>query len=480
MLKAKRGRPKKENNCNEVCRICNLNLRVTYGDCGTKSCANLFKPSTRKETFGVVWSERLKNVGFTLFNVTGVSQVVCNGCCRKINNFYELFHFLKRHLTDEKSTSETENYEGSEGAKRKFGSVLQSPARSSPPNKSLRTQSPGKGRNPARSRKSLGFQENGRDAEFASAVHSNVLSNYNVDDMNTTDGSAAVKVVICYPSGQVAAKNSLDKESQNIIRNISLQNWRTAVNACFSHENISPELKEEFARQIERECKEYTKSDSCLKGSSPDQLAVFSNKTVCKEVETYCPLLYTALSKAANINESSADDQNERVRNAIALATSSLIRCRNSTMSAVAYRISTVLFHSGVSFRDFTRLNHLGVCMSHQMMIDLQKKMGENYDFKAIIWKKTIEENKCAKLLVEEIKETQLPPKGDDDMDLVVEVDVSEETIRNYEWYSPENYQRAIAELNKTREIFNEPSVTSDHLDETLTRLGKERLPFFK
>ena len=88
MLKVKRGRPKKENNCNEVCRICILNLRVTYGDCGTKSCANLLKPSTRKETFGVVWSERLKNVGFILLNVPGVSQVVCNGCCRKIKNFY--------------------------------------------------------------------------------------------------------------------------------------------------------------------------------------------------------------------------------------------------------------------------------------------------------------------------------------------------------------------------------------------------------
>ena len=117
--------------------------------------------------------------------------------------------------------------------------------------------------------------------------------------------------------------------------------------------------------------------------------------------------------------------------------------------------------------------------MSHQMMIDLQQKMGRNYDFKAIIWKKTIEENKCAKLLVEEIKETQLPPKDDDEMDLVLDVDVSEDTIRNYEWYSPANYQRAIAELNKTREIFNDPTITNDHLDETLRRLGNERLPFF-
>ena len=83
-------------------------------------------------------------------------------------------------------------------------------------------------------------------------------------------------------------------------------------------------------------------------------------------------------------------------------------------------------------------------------------------------------------MLVGEIKETQLPPKDDDDMDLVLDVDVSEDTIRNYEWYSPANYQRAIAELNKTREIFNEPTITNDNLDETLRRLGNDKLPLFK
>ena len=52
------------------------------------------------------------------------------------------------------------------------------------------------------------------------------------------------------------------------------------------------------------------------------------------------------------------------------------------------------LFHSGVSFKDFGPLNHLGVCMSLKSMVTLQQRMGENFDHKAIIWQKSIECNK--------------------------------------------------------------------------------------
>ena len=79
------------------------------------------------------------------------------------------------------------------------------------------------------------------------------------------------------------------------------------------------------------------------------QLAVFSNRTLCKEVEINCPLLYSALCQASNLRSLNSEESKERAVNAIALAVSTLIRSGNSTMSAVAYIISTVLFHSGVS-----------------------------------------------------------------------------------------------------------------------------------
>lgn len=58
--KPKCGHPKKKENCNKVCRVCQTNLKIEHGN--TKSCINLFKPSLKSDTFGVVWAGRLREV----------------------------------------------------------------------------------------------------------------------------------------------------------------------------------------------------------------------------------------------------------------------------------------------------------------------------------------------------------------------------------------------------------------------------------
>lgn len=482
----KRGRPKKENCANNVCRVCETNLWVKYGSSTAKSFVNLFKPSLRDESFGVVWAERLRNVaGITVIDSVRCSQLACNVCFRKIKNLCELLEFISKRLGSEQQTADRENDAKNcdvleEGTKRKFLAVLSPTSKSSPPNKSSRIRSPGKEGQNTWVRKSLGFDNSTKQGEFSKAMHSHLLSRCNVDDLDTSQGSAAIKVVICYPNGDVSVKNKFDRESQNIIRNISLGKWKTVANASFRHELLASELRETFSQEIARECKNYSKADSCLQYNSPDQLAVFSNKTLCKEVELHCPLLYAALCKASNLTSLASEDENERAVNAVALAFSCLIRCRNPSMSAVAYRISTILFHSGVSFKDFGRLNHLGVCMSHKSMIALQQRMGENFEHKAIIWRRSIECNKSAKLLLEEVKRKQIPEREEDDMDLELDVDVSEANVECYDWYSPENYQRTIEHLEKTRQLFKESTFTVDVLDLTLRQLENERLPFFK
>ena len=483
MEKAIRGRPKKESNSNDFCRVCRVNLKVTYGSCAAKSCVNLFKPSARKEIFGVVLRDTLKNVGITVDASNNHSQMACNACYRKIKNLGELFQFIRTRLAQKRE----ENKENSVGAKRKLLDVWSPTTRGSPHNrKSVRTYSPetrsnekGMEASNVKGKKSLQFDDHGRTNEFFRAVHCNVLSKYNVDDLDTSKG-AAVKVVISYPSGEVSVMNKSDDEGQSIIRNIAIKNWATVANACLRHELLAPEFKDAFAREVAKECKDYSKSKSCLKESNPDQLAVFSNKTVCKEVEIHCPLLFSALCQASNMCGLNSEASRERAVNAIALAVSALIRLRNPTMSAAAYRISTVLFHSGVSYKDFTRLNHLGICMSHDMMVALQQKMGENFDYKAILWRKSIEANKCTKLLVEEIREKQVPPREDDNMDLVLDIDISETTIKTYEWYSADSYAQTVKQLERSRQSLNERSITNEVLDETARRLRNEKLPFFK
>ena len=83
----KRGRRKKENCENDVCRVCQANLRVKYGSSTAKSFVNLFKPSLRNDSFGVVWAERLRNIaGITVIDSVGSSQLVCNVYLKKIKN----------------------------------------------------------------------------------------------------------------------------------------------------------------------------------------------------------------------------------------------------------------------------------------------------------------------------------------------------------------------------------------------------------
>ena len=56
----------KECNCNNVCRVCEINLKVIYGKCVAKAWRNIFKLLARKEIFGVVSSESLESFGKTV------------------------------------------------------------------------------------------------------------------------------------------------------------------------------------------------------------------------------------------------------------------------------------------------------------------------------------------------------------------------------------------------------------------------------
>ena len=102
---AKRGRPKKENCVNDVCRVCETNLWVKYGSSTAKSFVNLFKPSLRDDSFGVVWAEGLRNIaGITVIDSVRSSQLACNVCLRKIKNLCELLEFISKRLGYEQQT----------------------------------------------------------------------------------------------------------------------------------------------------------------------------------------------------------------------------------------------------------------------------------------------------------------------------------------------------------------------------------------
>ena len=63
---SEKGQGQKASSCNNVCRVCLINLNGIYGKCVSKACGNIFKLSARKESFGVVLSKSLKSFGITL------------------------------------------------------------------------------------------------------------------------------------------------------------------------------------------------------------------------------------------------------------------------------------------------------------------------------------------------------------------------------------------------------------------------------
>ena len=191
-----------------------------------------------------------------------------------------------------------------------------------------------------------------------------------------------------------------------------------------------------------------------------------------------CPL-YSSVVRVACSLEKAQQNKKESVVNAIALATSVLERAINPSMSAVAYRLSSIIFHSGMNYKDIIRLNHLGVCMSPKRVISLQEKMGNNFDFRVKIWKKSIEEKKSAQLFVDEIKESLLPKREEDYMDVEVEVCLEEDKVNNFKWYSPDVYQHTMTLMNaESRQQLG--GISEDVTVEVQKELLNTKLPTYK
>ena len=106
-----------------------------------------------------------------------------------------------------------------------------------------------------------------------------MLSKLNVDDLDTSNDSK-IKVVI--------ARSTFDS---HLIAKFSLQQ---CIEHCHSY--VRPVLA--VLQQANQEFAQYSKFDSCLKRTSPNQLEVFSNQTLVKELSEQCPLFHSVATGA--------------------------------------------------------------------------------------------------------------------------------------------------------------------------------------
>ena len=98
------------------------------------------------------------------------------------------------------------------------------------------------------------------------------------------------------------------------------------------------------------------------------------------------------------------------------------------------------MFHRGVKHDDLIRLNRLGVCVSPDATVTMQKKMNEQLEGKVQIWKASIEENKGVLLLRQEVLSKQIAAP---------QLDVSKRSLELYDHYSTAGYKALKTLLDK-------------------------------
>ena len=311
-----------------------------------------------------------------------------------------------------------------------------------------------------------------------------LLSALNVDSLLEKKKTTQVKVITVLPSGLVKTYESFDDMTKSLIINASQKNWKVVANIIFKHPMLKVELLNPLMKKVSAEFKDYcTRSDeseSMLKQCHPTELETFSNKLFLEEVRLSCPYWMSCLLGACKV--SSYGDKSIQQLNAMALSTAVAARCRNQLMSAIAYRLSIILFHSGVKFQNVLRLHKLGVCMSPKMILKMERKMGESCGRKLMFWKKEIEESKSAELLLREIKEKQVTrittQRADNDMDLEVPVDMTESVIQEYDMFDKRVFEHCKTLVSSVKEGLT--CLNGDDIDNAIGLLSQKKLPLYK
>ena len=84
-----------------------------------------------------------------------------------------------------------------------------------------------------------------------------LLEHLNIDDL-LGNKETMVKVIIVHPNGNVVVCT----QSKNLVKNISLKNWKAVANGVFVHDMLRKELPAVLQIAVSAEFKEYTINDS--------------------------------------------------------------------------------------------------------------------------------------------------------------------------------------------------------------------------
>ena len=232
-----------------------------------------------------------------------------------------------------------------------------------------------------------------------------------------------------------------------------------------------------LSSKVSSEFKYYRQgTNSILRGTLPEELAAYSNRFVTQEVKVICPFWHASVVAACGVHKS--EEKEMKASNAIAPATSATSRTQNQTLASY---ISVILLLSGAKTQDFTRLNKLGISMSHRQSIRLQTAMGHNFDGKVLQWKKNREEVLSAMNLCHEVMSKQIPMFQEDDMELEIWCDLSEDTLRLYQFFTPGAYSLLMeVRTFKANDDDDASCVPDSTIQEVVAKLEGRKVPSYR
>ena len=346
--------------------------------------------------------------------------------------------------------------------------LLNTPPGSSPCRKAVRVNSPA---SKLSSRKSLSFErrEITDEERLDAALH--------VENM-PDEGNLQVKVAFV-ANGDLIARIPRDMPSKLLVKQLALKNWKSASSTILQHKELLKEVQDKILKEMSKELKEYLKEDSILLLRDPDEVCGFSSTILLRELRVFCPMFYAFMLSAAGLEEEDALMAGSSA-NSVALAAATICREVNLIASALHYRISAILFHSGVKNADLVRLNRLGVSMSPKAMLRAQTKMVSQLEGKVLIWKQEIEQNKQALLLGEEIQQEQLPPMPAEDLNIAIDLDFSQATLENYDNFAIQGYSLLMKELDDAKHNLKESSYSELCLADAVRKLRTTKLPLYR
>ena len=98
----------------DFCRVCSAEFHIKCGIPESKrdyrpSTENFFRPSQRKECFGVILADVCRSVGITVDESKTYSDRVCTPCARKIRNLGNLYQSIQSEFKLSESSESKEN-----------------------------------------------------------------------------------------------------------------------------------------------------------------------------------------------------------------------------------------------------------------------------------------------------------------------------------------------------------------------------------